>query len=314
MATSVTDRARVHRGLGRDLAVAVSLATAVLLPTALLTALPGPVLLAVGAVVVLLAVVGVSARHGWRLARRLQEVEGNQAALAHRATHDALTGLANRTLLFERLHLDLRRLGRTGGFVLVAYLDVDELKVVNDSFGHAAGDRLVRAAAQRLTRAVRDVDTVARIGGDEFVVTCAVEDVAAAELLIERLGEAAAPSLHPGGDVGLSLGWVLSADPDDDPVALVARADEAMYRTKAERRGQRGSVWWPTTLTRDARGALDAACGCPAGYGSHLMSCEVGGCADHEPASVDLAPLATAGSGPSVGRIGVVLDVAADLG
>ena len=225
-------------------------------------------------VAVVVAVVVVSARHVVHLSGRLREAEAREVALVHQAGHDALTGVTNRALLFERLQLELRRLSRSGGSVLVAYLDVNDLKVVNDSFGHAAGDSMLQTAAERLTSAVRDVDTVARIGGDEFVVVCAVDDDEAAERLIDRLSLAAARALEPGSPVGLSLGWVLACGPDDDPAALVAQADVAMYRAKRARQGQRGSILLPL----QHRGGR-AACGCPAGCGFHLIGCPLAGTA-----------------------------------
>jgi diguanylate cyclase (GGDEF)-like protein len=263
-------RGRIHRGLGRDIALAASVWLAAIAPAALAGALSGAVLRSAAVGLAVVAAVAVAVRHLRRLTAQLRDAEAREAALSHRATHDPLTGLANRTLLFERLELDLRRLGRTPGTVLVAYLDVDDLKLVNDAYGHAAGDRLLRAAAQRLTGAVRDVDTVARVGGDEFVVTCVVDGPEAAHHLVERLTAAARPSLHPGGGDGLSLGWVLAEGADDDAATLVARADAAMFRDKARRRGERGSAWLP--LPGERRQAV-GPCGCPAGYGSHLAGC-----------------------------------------
>lgn len=262
-------------GATRDVVAAVVLSTAAVAAALLSRAVSPEWTLATVSSVALAAVVVVSARHVQRLTRRLHRAEAREDTLAHQATHDSLTGLANRTLLFERLRLDVRRLGRSGGSIVVAYLDVDDLKLVNDSFGHAAGDRLLQAAAQRLTAAVRDIDTVARVGGDEFVVLASVDDAEAAERVIERLGEAAAPSLRPEGDVGLSLGWVLGRSPEDDPGSLVARADEAMYREKARRRGEEGCVWWPSVRAHDEGRTRIAACGCAVGYGRHGAGCHL---------------------------------------
>lgn len=198
--------------------------------------------LAIAAAAAVVVVLVVGGRHVARLASRLRDAEARQAVSAHQATHDPLTGLANRTLLFERLELELRRLSRSGGAVLVAYLDVNNLKVVNDTGGHAAGDRLLCTVAERLSQAVRDVDTVARIGGDEFVVVCAVANAKAADRLIRRLGRAAAPPPEKKGDLSLSFGWTLTHNPEDDPMTLLARADMAMYRERG--RGERGATSW----------------------------------------------------------------------
>ena len=266
----------LHRGLAGDLAAVGSLAALVLV-LVLLWDLPTSAAAAAAGAVVLVAVTAIGLRHLQRLAGLLREAGAREVALAHRAPHDPLTGLANRTLLLERLQLELRRLRRTPGSVLVAYLDVDDLKLVNDSCGHAMGDRMLHGVAQRLTAATREIDTVARVGGDEFVVVCAVDDTDAADRLIERLGAAAARPLHPGGDVGLSLGWVLSEDPADDPTALVAHADEAMYRAKARRRGERGSVWWSAPASGPVPARTHAStCSCLGECGCHLVGEDAG--------------------------------------
>ncbi len=218
----------------------------------------------------LLLALALTGRHIRHLTARLRDADAREVALVHQAGHDPLTGLTNRALLFERLRLELRRLGRSGGSVLVAYLDVNDLKVVNDSFGHGAGDRMLQTSAARLTAAVRDVDTVARIGGDEFVVVSAVDGPEAADRLIERLRAAAAQSLHPVNAVGLSLGWVVTRRPDDEPGALLAQADVAMYRVKRAGRAERGSVRLQGGGDRDP-------CGCPGGYGFHLIGCPLAG-------------------------------------
>lgn len=255
-----------------DLWVAGSLAVAVLVTATLSDLASGSERLVLAAAAALGAVVAVGVRHISRLTSRLREAEARESDLAHRATHDPLTGLTNRTLLFERLQLELHRLARNDDLVLVAYLDVDELKVVNDAFGHAAGDDMLLTAASRLTAAVRDVDIVARIGGDEFVVVCAVDDAAAADGLLQRLHAAASVPLRPGGVVGMSLGWALAHSPEDEPGSLVAQADVAMYRAKARRRGEEGSIRWPAAPVAPL---AILTCGCPIGYGFHRIRCEL---------------------------------------
>jgi diguanylate cyclase (GGDEF)-like protein len=108
--------------------------------------------------------------------------------IAHRALHDPLTGLANRQLLLDRMEQGLGRASRSGAAVAALYLDVDDFKRVNDAHGHAGGDRLLAAIAERLSHSVRPGDTVARMGGDEFVVVAEnVEDVGVAMALAERV-------------------------------------------------------------------------------------------------------------------------------
>ena len=156
--------------------------------------------------------------------------------LAHLAMHDALTGLPNRVLLRDRLTGALTRVGRIGGKVAVLFVDLDRFKMVNDGLGHGAGDSLLAAAARRLERAVRPIDTVARFGGDEFVVVCeAVEDDEHATLIAYRIARVFDEAFHVRGrDVVLtcSVGVALADDPSTDADGLVRDADAAMYRAK----------------------------------------------------------------------------------
>ncbi len=165
-----------------------------------------------------------------------QQLKDEQATLAHRALHDELTGLANRTLLIDRLRHAGDALARKGTHAMVHYLDLDNLKAVNDRFGHSAGDSLLCAVAVRLRGLVRSSDTVARLGGDEFVVlTEDVEDPdLAAQSLAERIHLAMRPpiplgvrSLHTSVSIGIAP--VL---PGQDPEVCLARADVAMYEAK----------------------------------------------------------------------------------
>ncbi len=163
--------------------------------------------------------------------RKLAEVE-----LARQATHDRLTGLPNRALFLDRLSHALARLARRPGVVGVLFLDLDRFKLVNDSLGHAAGDRLLVDVAQRLASALRPADTVARFGGDEFTVICeditrAAEAGALADRVVELFRE---PFAVEGAEIFLdpSIGIGVAADGAVAPEALVADADAAMYRAK----------------------------------------------------------------------------------
>lgn len=157
------------------------------------------------------------------------------AHLAYLALHDPLTGLANRTLLADRLDHALRQLGRGHGVLAVIAADLDRLKPVNDHYGHAWGDRLLIAAANELLAAVDSGDTVARIGGDEFVVVSLVADEEAAETLhahiVQRLDTGGAVPDCPF-ELRASIGLVTTDDPDIRREALLDAADRAMYKAK----------------------------------------------------------------------------------
>ena len=182
--------------------------------------------------------------------------------LADLALHDELTGLPNRALWADRLRVALAEAGRTNGLVGVLYVDVDHFKQVNDSHGHDVGDELLREIARRLSSVVRPEDTVARIGGDEFVVVCPRlhEREDGARLAARIQGVMAAPV-----DVGfmhlsptLSIG-VAFAGPDDDPRVVMRRADAALYAAKDEGRA-RFEIYRPdynAALERSAKVLVD---------------------------------------------------------
>lgn len=166
--------------------------------------------------------------------------------LAWRALSDPLTHLPNRVLLQDRLSQALGRLSREAGIVAVLFLDVDRLKFVNDTLGHDAGDELLIEVAARLSRSVRATDTVARFGGDEFVVVAEdVFDAATAVALGRHLIDAVAAPLEAGGRAmspSVSVGIALTSDPLAEPTALVRQADLAMYQAK-DQGGMRCSVY-----------------------------------------------------------------------
>ncbi|HET6522708.1 MAG TPA: diguanylate cyclase, partial [Geminicoccaceae bacterium] len=168
------------------------------------------------------------------------EVEA-QARLRQLSLYDALTGLPNRVLLAERIEHALAGLRRHGGLVAVLCLDIDRFKQVNDTLGHAAGDLLLKAAAERLLACVRETDTVARLGGDEFaVVQAGLAAPADAEALCRRvLACFEAPFALDGHEafVGTSIGVALAPADGAGPAALLKHADIALYRAKEERRG-----------------------------------------------------------------------------
>lgn len=148
---------------------------------------------------------------------------------------DALTGLHNREVLWDRLahHVALAR--RNGSGLAVYFLDIDGFKRVNDRFGHAAGDLLLQHVASVLLATVRASDTVCRIGGDEFVVLVATNRREDAEQVAAKIGQSlAAPCVLAGHPMSVSASIGLSLFPEDgeSPGVLVHKADEAMYRLK----------------------------------------------------------------------------------
>jgi diguanylate cyclase (GGDEF)-like protein len=159
--------------------------------------------------------------------------------LRHQALHDALTGLPNRTLLLDRLEHALTR--RDGAALAVLFIDLDDFKIVNDTLGHQVGDTLLREIAPRIAAAVRPADTVARFGGDEFVVLC--EDLTGhsdAIRVASRVRNAFEAPFDVAGAprrITASIGVAVSTDRDTDANALIRDADAAVYRAKGQGRG-----------------------------------------------------------------------------
>jgi diguanylate cyclase (GGDEF)-like protein/PAS domain S-box-containing protein len=155
--------------------------------------------------------------------------------LEHQATHDPLTGLANRTLFDELLVRAAYRADRSGRPVAVLYLDLDGFKDVNDVFGHPSGDRVLSETSRRLEAVVRPGDMVARMGGDEFVVLCEhLSEPSDAEKIATRIVQAVGkpiPLVTGVATVTASVGIALG-EPGETAASLIGRADEAMYRMK----------------------------------------------------------------------------------
>ncbi len=199
---------------------------------------------------------------GWMLGavvamHDVTEQKLNEERLAEMALHDPLTGLANRTLLAQRLQEAIDALARelpatdrweSGGQrgVAVFLLDLDEFKEINDVLGHDVGDDMLVAVARRLSAIVRPSDTVARLGGDEFVVVCDVDSGEDEMLRIaERISTALARPYRVDGrtlSALASVGGVFADNPDTDPSRLLSRADDAMYGVKWSRRRERRSM------------------------------------------------------------------------
>jgi diguanylate cyclase len=173
--------------------------------------------------------------------RDTTERKAAEAQIRFMATHDALTGLPNRTLFRDRLEQELMRARRTGETVAVLCLDLDRFKDVNDLRGHTAGDALLQQVGARLTAAVRETDTVARLGGDEFaIVQSALDQPEAAAGFAERLVAAVAQAFELDGEmmvVGVSIGIALFPADGGDAETLLRNADTALYRAKSDGRG-----------------------------------------------------------------------------
>jgi diguanylate cyclase (GGDEF)-like protein/PAS domain S-box-containing protein len=178
----------------------------------------------------------------------------SEAELAHRATHDGLTGLPNRALLLQRID---EALGDTDAPVAVVFLDLDGFKEVNDSLGHDAGDQLLHIVGQRLQALCRPGDTLARLGGDEFVLCCpGCEQVEQVEAVAERMLEALRTPLALGErqvEVGGSIGIAVGRRGDGStPMLLLRDADTALYDAKAQGR-DRAVLFTPELRDRDER-------------------------------------------------------------
>ncbi len=159
-----------------------------------------------------------------------------ERALAHQALHDAVTGLANRLALMDRLSQALVSLDRTHGRVALFFIDLDNFKTINDSLGHEAGDRVLVEVGRRLGRICRRSDTVARFGGDEFVLLCALRADEDVRLIASRAVRAIGKRFSSDGDdltVTASVGVIVTSDPSSDPGTLLQQADIAMYEAKS---------------------------------------------------------------------------------
>jgi diguanylate cyclase (GGDEF)-like protein/PAS domain S-box-containing protein len=164
-----------------------------------------------------------------------------ESKLIHDALHDPLTGLANRVLLRDHLERAVARQGRSPGYVALLFVDLDDFKQVNDSYGHAAGDQILVQVAERLVGAVRSEDVVGRQSGDEFAVVLGHvggddEAIGAAERILRELRrpiQLGAWSIVVGGSIGIALASGRDAVAED----LLTQADAAMYAAKASGKG-----------------------------------------------------------------------------
>jgi diguanylate cyclase (GGDEF)-like protein/PAS domain S-box-containing protein len=172
------------------------------------------------------------------ITREINEIRQVEATLQHLATHDGLTELPNRYLMIDRMSQLLARARRSGTSFAVLFMDIDGFKGVNDAHGHDLGDLLLQAVAKRLAGSVRQSDTVARIGGDEFVI---IQDpmggIGDAETLAEHVETALARAFilqKHRVKVTASIGLSFYPQNGEDPESLLKAADYAMYLAKRE--------------------------------------------------------------------------------
>ncbi len=196
-------------------------------------------------------------------------VKQHTAHLEHEVNHDALTGLANRTLLWDRLEQAIHMAQRNKTLVATVLIDLDGFKAINDTYGHATGDDVLRVLAKRLQSSVREVDTVARLSGDEFVLVLVNQPSLRYTLrMIERLRQGMAKAITRNGieiAVGASMGVSVYPHDGSGALELVRAADVAMYHAKTSHDGQlhffsadmKSTTEAKQRLEDDMRGALD---------------------------------------------------------
>jgi diguanylate cyclase (GGDEF)-like protein len=235
----------LYGGLGAGLVATLlsALASALFLPLeySLLISLEGALLLSVFVLVGLMV--------SW-LTQRRRRAEARR--LEHEASHDPLTDLPNRPYFYEELGRALARAKRQDSKVALLFVDLDDFKLINDSFGHQMGDRVLVGVAERLKRCLRQADTAARLGGDEFVVLMEdVSDTAQAFVVAERiLVEVGVPFDVAGHRVSASASIGIAFGAEWQPEELLRVADLAMYQAKSI--GKARSVVFDLDTTDDA--------------------------------------------------------------
>jgi diguanylate cyclase (GGDEF)-like protein len=220
-----------------------------------------------------------------------RRIEGE---LAHRATHDALTGLANRSMLMEQLDHSLARLGRRPGTVAVLFCDLDGFKALNDTFGHRVGDAVLQEVAGRFLDAVRSEDVVVRMGGDEFVVVCESADPGEPASVAERVRRAVEAPVRVNDrafTISVSIGIAQVSENSGTSEDLVRRADLAMYRAK--RCGRNRIEFFAPEMEEQARSRIEMV----ERVRSALLAGEV---------AIELQPVIDLGTGAWVGSEALV--------
>ena len=192
------------------------------------------------------------------IGRDISDRKRLERELSHQAVHDTLTGLPNRALLVDRLSQALVGAARRDAPVSVLFVDLDQFKSVNDTNGHLIGDDLLVEVAERLRAAVRPSDTLARFGGDEFVIVCEDADVAEAQCIAERLAAVLKDPIELAGvlhHVSASIGIASTPPNEADANTLLRYADIAMYDAKA--RGRARSRVFDASLATESKDRME---------------------------------------------------------
>ncbi|MES9969223.1 MAG: EAL domain-containing protein, partial [Candidatus Thiodiazotropha sp.] len=195
--------------------------------------------------------------------QRVKERIQYEEKIWHQANFDPLTGLSNRSLFMDRLERALAYARRHDYKLALLFIDLDGFKDVNDTLGHAHGDLLLQEAAQRLQACVREMDTVSRLGGDEFTVILPelAEEISAATVAGTILTSLARPYIIEGHETQLTASIGITVFPQDggDPGMLLQNADTAMYRAKAEGRNTFRYFTWEMNKEAGGRVAMEAS-------------------------------------------------------
>src|SRR5690242_6560427 len=187
--------------------------------------------------------IAISALTEIELQRRTADAERVEQQLRHDALHDRLTGLPNRAFFVERVRIAIERARRNPDeFFSVLFLDLDNFKAINESFGHVAGDELLLEVSRRFTGCLRSLDMLARLGGDEFALLLeAIREPSDAARVAERLQASLQTPIGIGEDeayASVSLGIAVHSEADDHPQHLLRSADLALYRAKEQGRAR----------------------------------------------------------------------------